>query len=390
MIKNNKELSKIKRELWKKAYKKLIAWYRDLDPSVFSRFLQEKAALRERNDIIYFDIIGRIRERAKALGYYTETIRSDGASLIAYLLGAVDDNPLKPFYYCKEHGWIRFSSSKEFYLDLNDKRLCTWCSLDNAPHRFETNGTNIPFEAYLWRGKEPHHRINVPTAFLEEGTQMLKNISDEYGVSLPITIEAESTLDLIHNLETKTGIKVTNISLHNEALLTAFCTENIEDILNIPNKKLYRNMLRLCKPKSFFDLLKITGMAHSVQVWTNNLENRLKNNLCDFDEIPVFAEDIFLAIRTEMERLGINGEGLANEIAYNAVSGYYAENQMEDEFADCLILLGFDNWFKKFISEIQYIISKSHAVIILKRQIYMLWYKLNYPDEYSLIMECAK
>ena len=91
-----------------------------------------------------------------------------------------------------------------------------------------------------------------------------------------------------------------------------------------------------------------------------------------------------------MERLGINGEGLANEIAYNAVSGYYAENQMEDEFADCLILLGFDNWFKKFISEIQYIISKSHAVIILKRQLYMLWYKLNYPDEYSLIMECAK
>ena len=91
-----------------------------------------------------------------------------------------------------------------------------------------------------------------------------------------------------------------------------------------------------------------------------------------------------------MERLGINGEGLAKEIAYNAVSGYYAENQMDDEFAHCLILLGFDNWFKKFISEIQYIISKSHAVIILKRQLYMLWYKLNYPDEYSLIMECAK
>ena len=114
MIKNNKELGKMKREMWKKAYEKLIAWYRDLDPSVFSRFLQEKAALKERNDIIYFDIIGRIRERAKELGYYTETIRSDGSCLIAFLLGAVDDNPLKPYFYCDENGWVQYSTSKKF------------------------------------------------------------------------------------------------------------------------------------------------------------------------------------------------------------------------------------------------------------------------------------
>ena len=384
-------ISELREILWEKAYQKLIVWDQEtMGSESLYRFLEEKSALRERNDIICFDIIGRIRERAKELGYYTETIRSDGSCLIAFLLGAVDDNPLKPYFYCDENGWVQYSTSKEFYLDLCDQRPCTWCSGENNNHNFKTGGTNIPFEAYLWRGKKPLHRVNVPAAFLEEGRQMLMNISHEYDVSLPITIEAESSLDLIHDLEEKTGIKVSDIPLHDEGLLKAFCTDNIEDTLNIPNKDIYRNMIGLCKPKTFFDLLKITGMAHSTNVWRNNAEILLRKNLYAFDEIPVFAEDIFLTIRKEAERRGINGKGLANEIAYNVVRGYYSENQMEDEIANSLFIVDFDNQFEKYISEIRYIISKSHAVLILKRQLYTLWYKINYPNEFSLITESAE
>ena len=79
--------------------------------------------------------------------------------------------------------------------------------------------------------------------------------------------------------------------------------------------------------------------------------------------------------------------GLAYEVMEKAISGYYARNGgVDKDTKQALSELGFDMDFIMFIGKINYMFPKAHGVSYLKDAIKLMFYKLNFSDEYDNIM----
>ena len=81
--------------LWQKAHDRLTEKYGEIiDPKILLRFYHEKALLSNSEWIVFLDLMAKLKACAKGKGEHVSLAGSVGASFVAYLLGATENNPL--------------------------------------------------------------------------------------------------------------------------------------------------------------------------------------------------------------------------------------------------------------------------------------------------------
>ncbi len=191
---------------------------------------------------------------------------------------------------------------------------------------------------------------------------------------LKMDVLGHSGLDLLNHLVHKTGVDISTISLEDEKVLELFKNG---DTIGLPEfgTEFVKNMISICKPTCFGDLVKINGLCHGTGVWEDNAEYLIKNNICKISEVVANRDDILEFLINQ----GVEFDEAfkATEIIRKgAVNKEICKPFMEELFAKYNLL----DWWIKSVNKIKYMFPKAHSIGCTTLAMRIAYFKVYYPE----------
>ena len=138
------------------------------------------------------------------------------------------------------------------------------------------------------------------------------------------------------------------------------------------------SMVEETKPKTFAELVKISGLSHGTDVWLGNARDLIINNIVPFKEVIGCRDDIMVYLM------------------YHGVEPIKAFKIMEfvrkgkaskspDEWAghvETMEKAGIEKWFIDSCAKIKYMFPKAHAAAYVISAFRIAWYKVHMPAYY--------
>ena len=138
------------------------------------------------------------------------------------------------------------------------------------------------------------------------------------------------------------------------------------------------NMLIKAKPKTFGDMVKISGLSHGTDVWAGNAEKLIEDKVCEFSEVIGCRDDIMVYLSNH----GMNPKD-AFKIMEFVRKG--KAKKAPKEWLDWKIKMhdaGIVDWYIDSCEKIQYMFPKAHACAYVMSAMRIAWFKVYQPVNY--------
>lgn len=370
-------------------------------------------------------------KESRSRGYLVENRGCAAGSLVAFLLGITEINPLDERYDIPFETFYGLNGEKEPDFDLNfapeeqfriqkllqdrlgeDRvfragkvvMLSDKAAYRRAKRYFEKYGIEASEEDLLeiierlssvrrTTGQNPGGLI-----LLAEGDDIENYTPVQYPSDIPdqwirstqldyhfverallkVDVTGHNDPEILFQLKKRTGVDPEKVDPYDEAVIQMICDGDTKNIPEFGND-FCREVMRQTHPTSVQDLLRISGLIHGTEVWGGNGEDLIKSGTAGLSDLICLRDDIFQYLQAK---------GIERSDAYRIMDavrkGRAASGFARNWTSDCQLMRehGVPDWYIASCEKIRYLFPRAHAASYVLMALRMAWYKHYYPTDF--------
>ena len=324
------------------------------DANAKSRLQQELDYIAKNE--VYAEVLAVTSELvsySRELGYYSRFMGLMGSSLIAFLLGITEVNPLKHNLpvevFMGDRSW-----DIEMTFDVNFIPILKQYVQENYPH--------IPI---VDRGTRPSWLVfsgdatNWNTYGFDTGSIVkLSFYGNSYGYPA------------LKELTELTGVDIYSIPFDDKQTIEIMKTTDmkVDDKESDESELWRRSIMQMVNPKTFEELVRTEG-------WIRGDYSCEKK---DIPNMPAFRDEIFL----DLLHSGINSVA-----AYEIMECVRKGKGLTEEYTSMLSNAGISEQYMDSLNQVQYLFPKAHCIALAMTEYRTAWFKAYYPEEFQKVMK---